>query len=159
MDKGERNDDLAEILYKELMEACREAGSSVKQFPSAPHSPEMVRMRNILRLLRLAVTQFRTEYDLSDALEETQKKLGSIEFKLVPSNLQECQGALTHHERSFKALVRLEEQTKNYQEDAKSRADKEVIPEMSTSTRAQSPRWAFLSASTREPTGQPQEVF
>jgi phage shock protein A len=44
-------------------------------------------------------------------LEETQKKLGSIGFKL-PYNLQECQRALTHHERSFKAMIRLEEQTK-----------------------------------------------
>jgi hypothetical protein len=42
MDRGERNDELAEILFTDLMEACREAGSRVKQFPSAPHSPEMV---------------------------------------------------------------------------------------------------------------------
>jgi hypothetical protein len=111
MQRDERNDDLAERLYGELAESCPDAGSRLKRYPTAPHSPEMVRMRNILRLLRLATSQFRTGIDLNDAIQETQKKLGSVGFA-IPNSLHECVRALASHEKEFKALVKQEELTK-----------------------------------------------
>jgi hypothetical protein len=55
---GTPNHILAERLYQQLASACKEAGSMLKRYPPAPYSPEIVKLRNILCLMKLTVTSY-----------------------------------------------------------------------------------------------------
>jgi hypothetical protein len=80
MDEDIPDHHLAEKLYQRLLTACRYAGSRLQRYPPAPYSPDIVRMRNIYRLLKLAITQFTSKYDHSKEIDDTIDKLGHIGF-------------------------------------------------------------------------------
>jgi hypothetical protein len=102
---------LAEKLYTRLYKACQYAGERLKPFPPAPYSPAVVKMRTIQSLLRLAITQYTSQYDFTETLEEIRGKLDSAGFELPPS-LDECRRALDKHNKEFKAIIREETRTK-----------------------------------------------
>jgi len=110
-ERGQPDHEAAEKLYQRLVSASQWAGSMLKTYPSAPYSPEIARMRNITRYLKLAISQFSSQYDLSDALEDTKSKLGSLGFAL-PRTAQECRSALTRHNQEFKAVLKEEHETR-----------------------------------------------
>jgi hypothetical protein len=93
MDDNTPNHPLAEALYEPLITASRYAGTQLKKYPNAPYSPDIARLRNTQRLLKLAISQFKGSYDLSEPIQQTQVLLGDVTYT-IPNTLHECQLAL-----------------------------------------------------------------
>jgi hypothetical protein len=110
---GIPNHILAERLYQQLASACKEAGSMLKRYPPAPYSPEIARLRNILRLMKLTVSSYSSQYNLDETIAEARAKLGSIGVT-IPDTLPECRKALQQYEKEFKATIREETLTKRF---------------------------------------------
>jgi Sec-independent protein translocase protein TatA len=113
---GIPNHMLAERLYQQLASACKEAGSMLKRYPPAPYSPEIARMRNILRLMKLTVSSYFPQYNLEDTIAETRAKLGSIGVT-IPNTLEECRRALNQYKKEFQATIREETKSKQFRQD------------------------------------------
>ena len=103
---------LAEDLYERLINASVYAGSTLKRFPPAPYSPTIARLRNIHRLLKLAVTQFKTGRNMSEHLERTKAKIGNVGYHL-PQTAALCQQALVKVTRQLKATIQDKLDSKN----------------------------------------------
>jgi hypothetical protein len=93
LESGKRDDHLAEILYRQLIEASQHAGARLKPYHNAPYSPEIVRLRNIQALMRLVLKSFKSKFDLSIQVDEAKRKLGSLGFHM-PDNEKDCQRML-----------------------------------------------------------------
>ena len=76
---------MAEELYERLIAALIYAGSKLKKFPPVPYSPTIARLRKIHRLMKLAVTQFKTSKDMSESITRTKAKLGNAGYELPSS--------------------------------------------------------------------------
>ena len=71
--------DLAEKLDRRRIAACLYTGNRLKKYPRAPWSPELVRLRNINCLLKVALHQkLCPEHDCSEAIQIIEDKLGSV---------------------------------------------------------------------------------
>ncbi|CAB9510765.1 expressed unknown protein [Seminavis robusta] len=105
------NHHLAEDLYNRLVSSSSYGGSRVKTYAPAPYSPELARLRNIHTILKLAVSQFNSQYDLENNIETYRSQLGSIGFTL-PATKRECQKKLKQIDKQFKAAVKEEIRTK-----------------------------------------------
>ena len=71
---GKEDHALAEELYERLISASTYAASRLKKFPPAPYSPTIAKLRNVHRLLALAVTQFKTNRDMSENIAKTKSQ-------------------------------------------------------------------------------------
>ena len=90
IDTNTRDDDLAEDLDRRRIAACQYAGSHLKKYPHVPWSPEVVRLRNINDLLKVAIHQKAyPEEDCTESLQALHNKLGSIGVT-VPETIQDC---------------------------------------------------------------------
>ena len=105
---------LAEELYERLITASRYSGSKLKKFPPTPYSPTIARLRNVHRLLKLAVTQFKTSCDLSETIARIKAKLWHAGYEL-PNTLEMCTLALLNCTRQLKAAIQEELETRNLQ--------------------------------------------
>ena len=103
---------MAEELYKQLISASIHAGTKLKKFPPVPYSPTIARLRTIHRLMKLAVTQFKTSKDMSKSITQTKAKLGDASYEL-PSSLEQCTKALLSCTRQLKAAIQDKMETKN----------------------------------------------
>ena len=103
---------LAEALYEQLIAASIYAGSKLKKFPLVPYSPTIARLWNVHRLLKLAVTQFKTSKNMSDSIARTKAKLGDAGYEL-PGTLELCTQVLHRCTRQLKAAIREELATNN----------------------------------------------
>ena len=101
------NHEMAEELYERLIVASIYSGSMLKKFPPAPYSPTIARMRNIHRLLKLAVTQFKTARDMSESIAWTKARLGDAGYEL-PTMAELCAKALISCSRQLKAALQEE---------------------------------------------------
>ena len=108
------NDDLAERLYQRLIAACNYSGERLQQFPPAPYSPEIARLRNIKRYLQLTIAQFTSRFDHSEEIETIRSTLDGIGFTL-PQTLRECQQLLHLHSKELRATIKADEHTPNMQ--------------------------------------------
>ena len=108
------NHALAEDLYERLISASIHAGLKLKRFPPAPYSPNIAQLRNVHRLLKLAVTQFKTTRDMSDNISKTAAKLGHVGYQL-PETGKLCQQALVRVTRQLKAFIQEELEKQNLQ--------------------------------------------
>ena len=73
------NHNLAEKIDRRRIAACLYTGRRLKKYPKAPWSPELVRLRNINCLLKVAIHQkLCPEEDCSEAMKIISDKLGSI---------------------------------------------------------------------------------
>ena len=98
------NHTLAEDHYDRLVSAVVYAGSKLKRFPPAPYSPTIARLRNIQRLLKLAVTQHKTSHDMEVNISRTKAKLGNAGYRL-PDTKESCIIALEKATRQLKAAI------------------------------------------------------
>ena len=114
MRQGKDDHELAEALYERLILASVHAGSTLKKFPPAPYSPTIARLRNIHRLLKLAVTQFKTTRDMSENISRTKAKLGNMGYPL-PDTVELCKTMLVKVTRQLKAAIQEELDTKHLQ--------------------------------------------
>ena len=64
------------------------------------------------RLLKLAVTQFKTSWDISENITITKAKLGSVGYEL-PDTIDLCQKALVNIACQLKATIQEEVEHKN----------------------------------------------
>ena len=98
------NHKLAEDLYERLIADSVHAGLALKKYPPAPYSPTIARLRNVYRILKLAVTQFKTARDMSDNIAKTSSKLGGTGY-IIPETADLCQQALVKVTRQLKATI------------------------------------------------------
>jgi hypothetical protein len=99
------------VLYARLVAASRYGGSQLKKYPTAPYSPDIARLRNIQRLLKLAISQFRGSYDLSEPIRQMQITLGDDTYN-IPGMLQGCQLALVRATADLQAVIQEEEKSR-----------------------------------------------
>ena len=104
-------DDLAESLYKLLCEASAAAGAKLQRHPPAPYSEEIHRLRVIVRLHKLIISQMHTGYDLGDSISSTRSKLGSIGVN-VPATLREAVASHYAYKKELKATIKEEEKNR-----------------------------------------------
>ena len=104
-------DELAEKLYKQLCEASAYAGSTLRKHPLAPYSEDIHRLRIIVRLHKLIISQMHTGYDLGDSIASTRNKLGSIGVP-IPATLQEAIASLYTYTTELRATIKEEEANK-----------------------------------------------
>ena len=95
---GTTDHSLAEDMYSRLIAESNFGGSQLKAFPPAPYSPTISCLRNIQRLLKLVVTQMKTDQDMTDNIARTKAKLGDAGYPL-PQTIEQCQKAL-HGQRA-----------------------------------------------------------
>ena len=105
-------DDLAESLYTMLCEASISAGATLRRHPPAPYSDEINRLRIIVRLHRLILSQMRTGYDLGDSISLMKTKLGSVAVK-IPNTLTEAMTAHNSYNKELRATIKVEENNRN----------------------------------------------
>lgn len=96
--------DLAEDLYRRLHGSCVYAGRRLRKFPKAPYSPTIARLRNIMNLMRMAVSNFTSPVSLQENIDHLQEKLGSLRYE-VPATLDECKQQLQAVQKEFKTLL------------------------------------------------------
>ena len=104
MQQDSPNYTLAEALYECLIAASIHSGLQLKKFPPAPFLPTIVKLRNMHRLLKLAVTQYKTSRDMTDNIARTKAKLGTIDYNL-PDNAEPCQRELVKVTQQLKAAI------------------------------------------------------
>ena len=95
---------LADDLYTRLIATLLYSGSKLKRFPPAPYSPTIAKLRNIQRLLKLAVTQHKTNQNTEENISRTKAKLGNAGYQLPPT-LSLCMAALAQCTRQLKATI------------------------------------------------------
>ena len=101
-------DDRAQSLYTMLCEASVAAGATLRRHPQAPYSEEIHRLRIIVRLHQLIISQMRTGYDLGDSISSTKNKLGSVGVK-IPETLTEAIVAHRDYKKELRATIKEEE--------------------------------------------------
>ena len=94
----------AEDVYCRLVSSSVHVGSKLKRFPLAPYSPTIARLRNIQRLLKLAVTQHKTSRDMEVNITQAKAKLGNAGYQL-PETQELCTLALARTTRPLKAAL------------------------------------------------------
>ena len=72
----------------------------------------IARLRNVYRLLKLAVTQYKTSHDMSENIARTKAKIGDAGYEL-PESAEQCQRALVKVTRQLKATIQEEVETSN----------------------------------------------
>ena len=111
LSSGQIDNNLAEDLYERLVSASVHAGSTLKKFPPAPYSPTIAKLRNVHRILTLAVTQFKTRRDMSEHIARIKAKLGNAGYEL-PATAELCKQALIRCTRQLKAAIQEEVDTR-----------------------------------------------
>jgi hypothetical protein len=112
MEDNAPNHALAENLYNRLIQASQYAGSKLKKYPSASYSPEIAKLRNKQRLLKLAISHHKGLYDLSAPIQATQNIMGDTTYS-VPTTLRECQLALVRTTAELRAVIQEEEKSRH----------------------------------------------
>jgi len=93
LDTDTPNDRLAQKLDHRLQRSAKHAGKKCPQYPRAPYSPKIAKMRNVCQLLCQAITEHQHSYDMTEAIQATRDKAGTIDYDL-PLTLQDCEEAL-----------------------------------------------------------------
>ena len=70
IDTNEPSNALVESLYQTLCNASSAAGAKLRRHPHAPYSNEIYRLRIIVRLHKLIISQLRTGYNMGDLIGE-----------------------------------------------------------------------------------------
>ena len=108
IDTNEPCDDLAQSLYTTLCEASVAAGATLRRHPQAPYSDDIHRLRIIVRLHQLIISQMRTGYDLGDSISSTKTKLGSVGVA-IPETLAAAIAAHRGYKKELHATIKEEE--------------------------------------------------
>ena len=116
MDKNERDDHLAEILYNQLIKASNYAGQKLKPYPLAPYSPAIAQLRTAQNCTRILISSYTNAYDTSIKATEARNKLGSLGYD-VPDNLLDCKTLRNQLTSELKKTIKAEEQTKQRRKD------------------------------------------
>ena len=107
-------DSLAETLYTMLCKASAMAGAKLRWHPPAPYSKEIHRLRIIVRLHKLIVSQLQTGYNLGDSITSTKNKLESIRVH-IPETVREAIASHHAYKKELWATIREEEKNRHLQ--------------------------------------------
>ena len=120
MQRDEPCHELAEALYERLISASLYGGSKIKRYPPAPYSPTIAHLRNIHRLLKLAVAQLKTKHDMTKLIARTKARLGNAGYEL-PDTVDQCIKALQKCTRQLKAALHDKLETRNLRQQHQDR--------------------------------------